>query len=140
MVTEWPRPAGTVLVPQSALADPTLADGLSGLGLEVTVVTAYDTTTVDWDPDIRERVRGGEFGAVLLTSPSVARGVTAQGIPLPAGTVVACIGKSTAAGARAAGLPVHLVADGSTAEGLVAALGNHRSSAQHKQTRTEALP
>jgi len=138
MVEEWPPGRGTVLMPQSALAEPTLADGLTARGLDVTTVTAYDTTTLDWDDDIRHRLGSGEFGAVLFTSPSVARAVAGQGVPLPEATVVACIGESTAVGARAAGLSVHVVAEASTAEGLVAALSDFLLSTQ--PTRTEATP
>jgi uroporphyrinogen-III synthase len=138
MVEEWPHSRGTVLLPQSALAEPTLAAGLTGRGLDVTTVTAYDTTALDWDDDIRHGLTGGEFSAVLLTSASVARAVAGQGAALPETTVVACIGESTAVGARAAGLPVHVVAETSTAEGLVAALSNYLLSTP--LTRTEATP
>jgi uroporphyrinogen-III synthase len=138
MVAEWPGWGGSVLIPQSALAEPTLADGLARRGLAVTAVAAYDTVALDWTDDIRHRLGRGEFGAVLLTSASVARAVAGQGVPFPGGTIVACIGESTATGARTAGLPVHVVAETSTAEGLVSALGNHLLSTP--TTRTEATP
>ena len=138
MVAEWPEPSAAtgpdrVLLPQSAIAEPTLADGLNARGLSVTVVSAYRTTALAWADDIRHQLDSGEIGAVLLTSASVARAVARQGRPalsktLPTGTIVACIGESTAAGARAAGLPVHTVAGQSTAEGLVDALSEHLNS------------
>jgi uroporphyrinogen-III synthase len=140
MVAEWPVSHGTVLLPQSALAEPTLADGLVKRGLTVTTVSAYDTTSLSWDQGIRRRLGTGEFHAVLLTAASVARAVAGQGVPLPDHTVVACIGDSTAVGARAAGLPVHVVASTSTAEGLVEAVSDYFSSRQPAPTRTEATP
>jgi uroporphyrinogen-III synthase len=122
MVTEWPASNGTVLLPQSAIAERTLADGLTARGLSVTTVVAYETRELDWTDDIRHQLAEGKFTAVLLTSASVARAVASQAGLLAASTVVACIGESTAAGAREAGLPVHAIAEQSTAEGLVDAL------------------
>lgn len=137
MLSEWPEPAaagspGSILIPQSAIAEPTLANGLTARGFAVTTVTAYETSVIPWAESIRRRAAAGDFDAVLLTSGSVARAVAAEGIPANP-TVVACIGESTAVGARAAGLPAHAVATTSTAEGLVAALISHLSS-----PRTEA--
>jgi uroporphyrinogen-III synthase len=56
---------------------------------------------------------------VLVTSGSVARQVQAQLAPLPAETVVACIGPRTAFDARAAGLTVDLIAEDRSAVSLV---------------------
>ena len=130
MVAEWPDHGGRVLIPQSAIAEATLADGLTALGLEVTAITAYRTTALDWADDIIHRVNAGGVDAVLLTSASIARAVAAHctllpDAPLPGGTIVACIGESTATGARHAGLPVHLVAGESTAEAMVEALSRY---------------
>ena len=119
MIEEWPVASGSVLLPQSAIAEPTLAEGLAGRGLDVTTVAAYDTIAVDWDDDVRRQWGNGAFATVLLTSASVARAVAGQGVTVPEQTVIACIGQSTASGAHAAGLPVHVVAETSTAEGLV---------------------
>ncbi|MEX1077602.1 MAG: uroporphyrinogen-III synthase [Homoserinimonas sp.] len=122
MVEEWPSPSGTVLLPQSAIAEPTLAEGLANRGLIVTPVAAYETRKLDWSDGIRRRLADGEFAAVLLTSASIARAVADQGQPLPSRTIVACIGESTGAGARTAGLPVHAIARESTAEALIDAV------------------
>lgn len=138
MVEEWPGSAGSVLLPQSAIAEQTLADGLAARGLTVTSVAAYEATTLRWSEQLRQQVSAGEFAAVLLTSASVARAVADQG-GLPSTTTVACIGESTAAGARAAGLHVHVIAEPSTAEALVAAVAadlNHEPSAP----RTKVCP
>lgn len=119
MVTEWPGAEGSVLLPQSAIAEPTLAEGLAARGLAVTTVSAYETHPLTWSESIRRQLVDGEFSAVLLTSASIARAIADQGIRIPSATVVACIGESTAAGARHAGLPVHAVAQQSTAAALV---------------------
>jgi uroporphyrinogen-III synthase len=134
MVAEWPETGpGRVLLPQSAIAEPTLENGLRARGLAVTAVTAYETTPVEWSPGIRHQVSAGDFAVVFLTSASVARGIAAQGgVPQSPErpTLVVCIGESTAAGARAAGLPVHAIADRSTAESLVTAA----VTARHQST------
>jgi uroporphyrinogen-III synthase len=124
MIAEWPMSSGSVLLPQSAIAEPTLAEGLAARGLDVTTVAAYDTIAVDWDDDVRRQWGIGAFAAVLLTSASVARAVAGQGV-VPEQTIIACIGQSTASGARAAGLPVQVVAESSTAEGLVNAAADY---------------
>jgi uroporphyrinogen-III synthase len=143
MLAEWPGPSptgspGTVLLPQSAIAEPTLADGLAARGFTVAAVTAYETVVVPWSEGIRAQAVAGDFDAVLLTSASMARAVAAKAT-LPTSTVVACIGESTAVGARAAGLRVHAVAEQSTAEGLVAALITQFSSTQFAPTRLSSV-
>lgn len=125
MVAEWPEAGRSVLLPQSAIAEPTLADGLTARGLMVTAVAAYEIRPLSWTEGIRQQLGSGEFAAVLLTSASIARAVSDQGDPVPAATVIACIGQSTAAGARSAGLTVHTIAGQSTAERLVDALGDY---------------
>lgn len=131
MLAEWPEPVtpgspGSVLLPQSAIAESTLADGLAARGFAVTTVTAYETVVVPWSEVVREQVASRSIDAVLLTSASVAHAVAAEAA-LPTSTVLVCIGESTALGARAAGLSVHAVAEQSTADGLVAALITHLS-------------
>ena len=140
MLAEWPESGSAdsrVLMPQSAIAEPTLADGLSSRGFSVTPVTAYETTVLPWSSSIRLRAAAGDFDAVMLTSASMARAVAAEGV-LPGSTVVACIGESTASACRDAGLAVHAVAESSTADGLVAALISCFSSHHLSSNRTKA--
>ncbi len=54
--------------------------------------------------------------------------IAEQLAPLPEQTVVACIGPRTAFDARAAGLPVHVIAEERTVESLVAALVEYAES------------
>jgi uroporphyrinogen-III synthase len=62
--------------------------------------------------------------AILLASGSAARSLAAAAAPTER-TLVVCIGPSTAAAARAAGLRVDLVAEDSTGQGMIQALVAH---------------
>ncbi|WIB77628.1 uroporphyrinogen-III synthase [Curtobacterium sp. MCPF17_002] len=113
-----PDTDGTVLFPRSDLAAPTLVGALRARGIDVDDVVAYRTVgtgdepiTLDPPPD-----------AVLVTSGSVARQVVRRMAPLDPRTAVACIGPGTAAEARAAGLPVHVVARSRSAAALLDAV------------------
>lgn len=134
LLAAWP-PAGEeperVLLPLGDLAAPTLADGLRAHGWPVDVVVTYSTVPGPApEPEVRAAWAAGGIGAVLLTSGSTARNLlTMLGAP-PAGTLVCCIGESTAAEARRAGLPVHAVAEDQTPGGLVAALVEARLTAR----------
>ncbi|WP_284250094.1 uroporphyrinogen-III synthase [Litorihabitans aurantiacus] len=118
--------AGTpVLLPLSARAADTVADGLVNLGLAPVRVDAYDLADVDPDPVVVAALARGEVDAVLVTSGSIARRVAAVFAPLPAGLAVACIGEPSARAAREAGLAVAVVATRATGAGTVAALAAH---------------
>jgi uroporphyrinogen-III synthase len=118
----------TVLLPRADIGREETAAALEAAGALVTEVVAYHT--VPETPSLDEW-RGLEAGvdAVTFTSPSAVRGLAAL---LNAETrarldaaVVACIGETTAAAARGAGFPVHVVPATATVEFLVAALENH---------------
>lgn len=127
LVKEWPTAdiTGRVLVPQSDIAEPTLVRGLADRGLDAEFVAAYRTVGVPVDPAIRSGVADGTISVILITSGSVARQIASQLAPLPDGTIVACIGPRTAFDARAAGLPVHLIAESRSASALVEAVVEH---------------
>jgi len=124
LVKEWPVSDvhGRMLVPQSEVAEPTLVAGLAKLGFEAEFVTAYRTIGVPVSLEVAADVASGRIGALLITSGSVARQVAAQLTPLPEGTVIVCIGPRTAFDTRAAGLPVHAIAEERTSDALIAAL------------------
>lgn len=124
LVKEWPASdiRGRVLVPQSDIAEPTLVAGLAKLGFSAEYVTAYRTVGVPVSPEVAADVARGKIGALLITSGSVARQVAEQLTPLPEGTVIVCIGPRTAFDTRAAGLPVHAIAEERTSDALIAAL------------------
>jgi uroporphyrinogen-III synthase len=127
LVKDWPQSeiVGTVLIPQSDIAEPVLVAGLGKLGLKVEFVAAYRTVGVPVTAQVAADVASGRIGAVLVTSGSVARQVQAQLAPLPETTLVACIGPRTAFDARAAGLTVDLIAEDRSATSLVTSLVDH---------------
>ncbi|WP_346959571.1 uroporphyrinogen-III synthase [uncultured Arthrobacter sp.] len=137
----WPRGHGSVLLPQADIADPRLRRGLQARGASVQAVTAYRTVDYPADPrrslgtpaprtgdaavlslsDAQAAIDAGTLHAVVAASPSAARRLHAGLSPLGDCLLVA-IGRSTAAEARALGLPVAAVAEEPTASGLVAAV------------------
>jgi uroporphyrinogen-III synthase len=127
LVKEWPRSAitGRVLIPQSDSAEPTLVSGLGALGLAVTFVSAYRTIGVPIAENVAKDVAEGHISAILVTSGSVARQIAAQLAPLPADTVLVCIGPRTAYDARAAGLTVDAISETRSVTALVEALVEH---------------
>ena len=64
--------------------------------------------------------------AIVVASGSAARSLAASPVgKLAAGGVIVCIGPKTAQAAREVGLPVGLVADEATSEGIIDALTSH---------------
>jgi uroporphyrinogen-III synthase len=131
LIKGWPDSsvAGRVLVPHSDVAEPTIVAGLADRGLSVDYVAAYRTVGVPVAENVSKDVASGRVRAILVTSGSVARQIAGQLAPLPAETVVACIGPRTAFDARDAGLTVHLIAEVRTADALVEALVEHATRA-----------
>jgi uroporphyrinogen-III synthase len=141
--------AGTlrVLIPQSDLAAPTLAEGLDGRGWDVDTVTAYRTVDYPADPALRlvaslaagepagqearavvlgpdeanGELAAGRIDAIVAASPSAARRILAVLRPLEATRLVA-IGEPTAAELRGLGLAVGATAATPTPEGIVDAV------------------
>ncbi|GAA3814628.1 uroporphyrinogen-III synthase [Cellulomonas soli] len=136
-----PDGPGRVLFPRGDLASATLADGLRARGWEVDDVVAYRTVAAA--PPSAEVVadwREGRIDAALLTSASTVRELAAHlGTP-PAGTLLVCIGPSTAAEARRLGLPVAAVAAEQTMQGLVTALGTALATARHDSAPDTPAP
>ena len=116
-----PLSGARVLLPQSEIAEPVLADELRARGATVDAVEAYRTVPRDATEAELEDVRAAD--AVVLMSGSAARGLAQQG---GAGSVlVVCIGPRTAEAASDAGLAVGLTAHEATAEGIIEALSSH---------------
>lgn len=123
------------LVPQSDLAELTLADGLRAAGWEVDVVLAYRTVPAEQPPaSVADELRAGRFDAVLLSSTSTVAGLLELVGTPPASTVIACIGPRTAAAATAAGLTVAVVPEVASGEALVDALAARVVSARPAPT------
>lgn len=137
LVAAWPEPdGGSVLLPRSALAAPTLVHGLRARGWRVSDVVAYTTVPApEPDPAVAAALTAERVDAVLLTSGSVARALLSlYGLP-PARTLICAIGASTAAAAAAAGLTVAAVASAQTPAGLVDAV----AAALHPTTPTAPM-
>jgi len=116
-----PLTGARVLLPQSEIAEPLLADELRARGASVDVVDAY--RTIPRVPTADERAALHAADAILLASGSAARGLASQGVAGSA--LVVCIGSKTAEAAREAGLEVGLVAEEATGQGMIQALVSH---------------
>ena len=115
-----------VLLPQADIADPRLADELRDRGATVDVVVAYRTIQVE--PALWGMLPLRIAHAIILASGSAVRSLSAVAGSLEGlgtSTILVCIGPKTAAVAREVGLPVGLVADETTADGIIRALVSH---------------
>jgi uroporphyrinogen-III synthase len=116
-----PLEGGRVLLPQSEIAEPLLADELRARGALVDVVDAYRTVGLNPSGDELALLRDAD--AILLASGSAALALAAA-LPEPDALVVV-IGPSTADAARAVGLRIGLIADEATGQGMIQALVRH---------------
>jgi uroporphyrinogen-III synthase len=110
-----------VLLLQADLAGPELATALRQRGATVDALTAY--RTVSRGPTHTGRASLDEADAIVLASGSAARSLAGTGWTGDA--LVACIGPKTASVAREVGLRVGLVADETSADGIIRALVEH---------------
>ncbi|GAB2619008.1 uroporphyrinogen-III synthase [Pseudactinotalea suaedae] len=109
LLAAWPAPGpGRVLVVQSDLARPLLADGLRAQGWDVDLVVAYRTAPASLSASEEHALRTGKADIALVISGSVARRLAEVG--LPDDTRLVAIGAQTAEDARAAGLTISAVA------------------------------
>jgi len=124
VVEAFPSGPGRVLLPRAAVARDALPGGLQEKGWAVDVVEAY--RTVAGRPSPEALAAAASADAVTFTSSSTVTNylevVDTAGRPLPVPPVVACIGPITADTARAAGLPVSVVAAEHTIDGLITGL------------------
>lgn len=142
LVKEWPGTGvrGRVLIPQSEIAEPTLVAGLTRLGFDTRFVAAYRTVGVTIAEHIAADVASGRIRAILVTSGSIARQVASQLGPLPADTIVACIGPRTAFDARAAGLAVHIIAESRSADSLIDGIVDYALDSRDPDNGTPEVP
>lgn len=113
-----------ILLPQANIARPTLADGLTAAGAQVTAGAIYETVPLSAGPP------PPAADVVTFTSSSTVQGyVNCLADQSPAEWLrhsqVVCIGPVTAQTATELGLPVTAIAEPHTIEGLVAAILNH---------------
>lgn len=110
------------LYPRAARVLPTLVNGLRQLGARVTDVTAYATRPMTLGPEFAGALEKSD--CVVFCSPSAIHAALGFRTAL-ATRAIACIGPTTAAAARSAGLPVAIIPEQPTAGALANALLNH---------------
>lgn len=112
-----------ILLPQSNIARPMLALKLQEAGALVDVVIAYETVR----PDVMPGYSSESFDAITFTSSSTIQNFVAlfdSPLAVIGDAMVAVIGPVTAHAARDLGLPVHIMADPHTIDGLITALSD----------------
>lgn len=122
-----------MLVPRVAGGPRDFTDALIAEGWDVHEVPAYRNVAAPPGGSGVDRIESGDFEIITLTSASAAGSLAALVPPTSIGLgargdrtkTVACIGPSTAAAARSAGLRVDLVAAEHTVPGLVEAIASH---------------
>jgi uroporphyrinogen-III synthase len=117
-----------VLLPESAVARPTLAEGLSGRGAFVSVVDAYQTICGQGGVDVPRLLAQQRVDALSFTSASTVtcflERLSKEGGQRRDALAVcaACIGTKTAAAAHDQGFSAVITAAEHTLDGLIAAL------------------
>ena len=120
LVESFAAGSGRVLLPQAAAARPVLAEGLAAKGWQVDVVEAYRTVAARLSDDAL--AAAAKADAVAFTSSSTVTSWLALAGADALPPVVACIGPVTAATAAEHDVPVTVVAEDHTVQGLVDAL------------------
>lgn len=122
--TELPMMTGEkIFLPQSALANPLLADILAKRGGVMTAVSAYQTVTDDGGEDLSALLADNLIDAITFTSSSCVTNLVSKLGYVP-DVKVACIGDVTAQTARDAGFARVLVADSADLAGLITLLNS----------------
>lgn len=120
-----PAAPATICLPQSQLAAPTLAQGLSQLGWQVDAVATYTTAPLTQLPaHLKTQWQAGAWDAVVVTAGSSAQALLQLLGPPPKKTAVVSIGQSTSARCRELGLRVDATAARPRAEHITQAIIN----------------
>lgn len=115
----------TICLPQSQLAAPTLARGLSQLGWQLDAVATYTTKPLpQLAPHLKTQWQAGAWDAVVVTAGSSAQALLQLLGPPPKKTAVVSIGQSTTARCRELGLRVDATAATPRAEHITQAIIN----------------
>lgn len=117
-----------VLLPQSAIASPTIQHALEQQDVVISTVEAYRTVVATGGADVPRLLWEGQIDAITFTSASSVRYFYKR-LTLEGGTmdmlddvVVACIGPVTAEAVQTYGLCVSIVPDSHTIEGVTQGL------------------
>lgn len=116
-----------VLFPRSDRAMPTLTDTLARAGMPIDAPVAYRTVAVTGAALSTDKLRGGA-DVIVFYSPSSVEAFLSSGIPVR-DAVIACIGKTTAAGAVEGGLTPAIVCDRPSDDAMVEAITMYFGSA-----------
>lgn len=120
-----PAAPATICLPQSQLAAPTLAQGLSQLGWQVDAVATYTTAPLTQLPaHLKTQWQAGAWDAVVVTAGSSAQALLQLLGPPPEKTAVVSIGQPTSARCRELGLRVDATAARPRAEHITQAIIN----------------
>lgn len=120
-----PAAPATICLPQSQLAAPTLAQGLSQLGWQLDAVATYTTVPLPQLPaHLKTQWQAGAWDAVVVTAGSSAQALLQLLGPPPEKTAVVSIGQSTTARCRELGLRVDATAATPRAEHITQAIIN----------------
>ena len=133
LVDSYKLSGAKILFPCADIARQTVVTGLTGLGAEVTSVTAYRIVPETSLPsDILALLRCKEIHVITFTSPSTVEAfvqATQDTSALLSEVTIACIGPETARKAKEAGLVVDIVPEEATIEALVEALKERMGTA-----------
>ncbi len=125
LVDDWTAAGARVLLPVSALAAATVPDGLAALGCAVTRIDLYTTEPLDALPAVIAQAWPA-FGAVVVTSSSVARAldalVTGAGLVWRPRQHPVAMGRPTALTLEQIGHPAAAVAAAPTPEAILTAV------------------
>lgn len=117
-----------ILLPQSALADRSLATALVERGAHVTAVTAYSMGIGTGGIDLPAQLRAGQIDAITLASPSAFHNLLTRlgneggDLALLRRVPLACIGATTAQAVTDGGFSPAVTAPTPTSRGLLDAL------------------
>jgi uroporphyrinogen-III synthase len=119
-----------VLLPRARLGRPQIIARLRSQGAQITDIPLYDTVTAVPDLAALEELALG-YEAITFASPSSVHGfLEISGKPISS-AVVACIGPVTAEAAVECGLPVTLMPDEYTLDGIVQLLTYYFGERKH---------
>jgi uroporphyrinogen III methyltransferase/synthase len=119
-----------VLLPRAEQARDVIPEGLTKMGADVDVATAYRTVRSDRNAaELESFLAEDKVDVITFTSPSTVAnflGIMGPDFHLPSKVRIACIGPVTETAARRAGLPVDILQERYTIPGLVEALTEYR--------------
>jgi uroporphyrinogen III methyltransferase/synthase len=115
-----------VLLPRAEIAGNIIPDGLTGLGAQVDVATAYRTVSSGEDGGfVKKLMDSGKIDVIAFTSPSTVinfKDIIGKETIIPNHIKIACIGPVTEDACRRAGLGVDIVRGPYSIPGLVDAI------------------